>query len=121
TDHPGRVAREVLHLESRDLVALLDGSLDLHRAAVPHLQEQGHAEAGERALELREVEVVRTAVSLGVRDLGRMTEDRRTERRRGPAMIGVAVAEDHGGESAEAGRHGRDLALHGADAGVETE
>ena len=57
------------------------------------LRKQRHPEPREGALELREVEVVRAAVALGVGDLVRVAEDRHAETRRGAAVVGMPVPE----------------------------
>src|SRR6266542_1885726 len=67
------MAREVHDLEPCNVVALGHGALDLHRSAVPILEQERHTDSREPALEPREVEVVGAAVTLGVGDLGRVT------------------------------------------------
>src|SRR2546423_1550848 len=113
------MAGEVHDREARDHVALREGSLDLHRPAVPGLQQQRHAEAREGMLELREVEVVSTAVALGVRHLGRVAEDRHSEAWRRTAVVRVSVAQDHPRKAAETGGDRTDLSAYRPDPRIE--
>ena len=118
-DQPRGVAGEVDHLEPRDLVALLHGVGDLHRAAVPVAQQPRiDAPAPPHGYPV-DVEVVVAAVGLGVRDLVGVAQDRDPEPRRGAAVIGVAVAEHDPLQAAELGRRGRGALRHRLGPGVE--
>ena len=88
------MAGEVEDAEARDLVALGDGAVDLHRAAVPAPQQQ-RVDPARRATGSCERFHIGgdRGIAFGVGDVVGMAEDRHAHRRRGAAVVGVGVAE----------------------------
>ena len=76
---------------------------DPHRAAVPCVAVHQQVHLAVRGRQRREAlaPVAEAAAALGVLDLGGVAQHRHAERRRGAAVVGVAVAEHDPAEPAE--------------------
>ena len=117
-DEARRVSGQQDDLEARDVVALGHRVGDRDRAPVPHVEQEGEDRSGVRP-ELRVIEVVAAAVTFGVGAVVGVAQHRHVEEGRHPAMVGMAVAQQHARDPAQRGAGGGDRVGHRLDAGVE--
>ena len=119
-DEPWGVAGQVNDLEPGDGIALVDRAVDVDGSAVPHEAVAETVQQSDVELQIIHPPVVAAAGALGLRDRVGVAEHVGVgaQRRRGAAVVGVAVAKNDPGDAAEPAGGGDDRSSHALLASV---